>query len=99
MIKAQKVEVIEHLVTPEGKITLNQEEVEQIRQILAKRVKKASEQTENGYFYLYHQFRKLGQDLASAAHAADNISSTFSSLHNVTYDLQKESKDALPEDY
>ena len=31
MIKAQKVEVIEHLVTPEGKITLNQEEVEQIR--------------------------------------------------------------------
>lgn len=54
MIKAQKVEVIEHLVTSEGKITLNQEEVEQIRAILAKRVKTASEKTENGYFYLYH---------------------------------------------
>ena len=63
MMKYKKSSAIEHLVTPEGKITLTQEEVKQINEILAKRVKMASDQTENGYFYLHHQFKKLGQDL------------------------------------
>ena len=53
MLKAPEVMAIEHLVTPEGKITLTQVEVDQIKEILAKRVKRASDQTEKGYVYLH----------------------------------------------
>ena len=56
----KKVETIDYLVTSEGKINLSQEEVEQIKDILGKRVKRASVQTESGYVYLHEQMRKMG---------------------------------------
>lgn len=39
----KKVETLEYLVTPEGKVSLTQIEVEQIKEILNKRVRRASD--------------------------------------------------------
>ena len=87
----KKIETIDHLVTSSGKIELTQVEVEQIQEILNKRVKRASDQTEQGYVYLHQQIRKMGQDLKAASQAAENIKDTFNSLLNVSYDLQTDS--------
>ena len=53
MLKTKKVVSLDQLVTPDGRINLSVEQVEQIRSQLSGKVTRVSTQTEKGYIYLH----------------------------------------------